>query len=171
MQNGTLADSARVLGPKLAARVLPKLVSRSEREVLLASVSLFTSAAAAHSAVRRTSPHAQFASTRSRIRRACINSSLATTCSIRVASWRASAGTRAVDQTERAHAPRRHPLLRDVPPPSEHRAWHHALRHRLHDGGGALKDDSAPAQVVAVPPRSLRRLEGRLPAPHMTGWL
>lgn len=147
MQNDTLAHraepGARSQSPAKAG-VQERTRGSARKRVTLHERSGGTLSA---SAVRRTSPHAQFASTRSMIRRACINSSLAITCSIRVASWRASAGTCAVDQTERAHAPRRHPLLRDVPPPSEHRAWHHALRHRLHDGGGALKDDSAPAQV------------------------
>ena len=40
------------LSPELAARVLPKLVSRSEREVLLASVSLFTSRSALETRMR-----------------------------------------------------------------------------------------------------------------------
>ena len=40
------------LSPELAARVLPKLVSRSEREVLLASVSLFTSRSALDARMR-----------------------------------------------------------------------------------------------------------------------
>ena len=41
-----------VLGPKLAARVLPNLVSRSEREVMLASVKIFTSRSALDARIR-----------------------------------------------------------------------------------------------------------------------
>jgi cytochrome c553 len=41
-----------VLGPKLAARVLPNLVSSSEREVMLASVKIFTSRSALDARIR-----------------------------------------------------------------------------------------------------------------------
>ena len=41
-----------VLGPKLAARVLPNLVSWSEREVMLASVKIFTSRSALDARIR-----------------------------------------------------------------------------------------------------------------------